>query len=59
MQITGKFIFERETKNTIRYMEVDEEGMKISPGAPIGTIYISKSALPRPFPQSLTVTVEA
>jgi len=59
MNITAKFVQERETANTIRFMEVDEEGMKIGPGAPIGTIYISKSALPRPFPQSLTVTVEA
>ena len=58
MNITANFIIERETTNTVRFMKVDENGLKIGPGAPLGTLYISKSALPKPFPQKLTVTVE-
>ena len=58
MQIAANFIMELETTNTVRFMEVDENGLKIGPGAPLGTLYISKSALPKPFPQKLTVTVE-
>ncbi len=59
LPISSKFKFERETTNTVRYMEVDDDGFKIGPGAPIGTLYVNRSALPRPFPQSLTITVEA
>ena len=47
------FTQERVTKNTIRYAEQTE-------GDPlVGTIYVQKSALGQPPPQSITVTIEA
>lgn len=46
------FILERETKNTIRYQETTEPQT-------IGTLYVQKLALGTPYPETLTVTVQA
>ena len=45
---------EKETKNTIRYLERPQEGQP----ARIGTLYIQKWALPEKSPKSIQVTVE-
>lgn len=48
--------FEKETKNTFRYQEIDEKGLP--PENPIlRTLYIRKSALPLK-PDHITVTIE-
>lgn len=56
------FIFERETKGAVRYMEVDAQGkaLEMSSGAQIGTLYIRKSALPKTggIPQHITMDVQ-
>lgn len=58
MKLSLMFAFERETKNTIRYQEVDTSG-KPAFAPKLTTIYIQKSALPGGrIPQTLTVTVE-
>lgn len=54
MKATAKFVLEKQTKNAVRYKE--EAG---TAGPIIETIYIKKLALPTPFPQAITVTVEA
>lgn len=59
MKHTARFTLDRETPGTVRYAELDDDGVVIGPGAVIRTIDINRSALPRPFPQSITVTVEA
>ena len=41
---------ERETKNTIRFQEEGDPPK-------IGTLYISKWALPKPYPASVQVTI--
>lgn len=50
---TIAFVFERETKNTVRYQE-ETEGQ---PPA-IGTLYVQKWALGKDVPQKLIVTLE-
>lgn len=40
--MTIKFVFERETKNTVRYAEEPE---KITDPVVIGTLYVQKAAL--------------
>ena len=47
-----KFIKEKETKNTIRYQEVNEGGKVV-----IGPLYIQKSFLPDKFPENIKVTI--
>jgi|TARA_B100001971_G_C18229054_1_gene562655 hypothetical protein len=42
---------EKVTKNTVRYAAVDEEG-------PIPTVYVKKSGLPDPAPQTIILTLE-
>ena len=46
-----KFEFEKETKNTLRYREVNEDGPTI-----IGLIYIQKWVL-KDHPKNITITV--
>lgn len=49
-----KFAFEKETKNSIRFMETGDEA-----GHKIGTLYVKKVAFEGKVPQAITVTVEA
>ena len=42
---------EKVTKNTVRYAAVDEE-------SPVPTVYVKKSGLPEPAPQTITLTIE-
>jgi len=50
-----EFEKEKETKGTVRYKELDvAEGDR----ACIGTIYLIKDVLPKPFPEKVKVTVE-
>lgn len=54
-QVSAKFVKDRETKGAIRYQEVDEEGeMTINLA---GTQYLRKSALRKPYPDYVTITV--
>lgn len=43
---------DRETKGTVLYKQDN-------PNLPIYNIYVKKAALPKPFPLSIKVTVEA
>lgn len=53
MFITQAFKYEKETKNTHRYIAVDDEG------AAVGTVYVNKSALKNgEVPKTLTMTLE-
>lgn len=54
-----RFSFERETKNTIRYQELDDLGQPHEDlrDAIVGTVYIKKRALGAPPPQQLTLTL--
>lgn len=45
--------FEKETKGTVRYKEVELEGKEMV----IGTLYIKKGALTTPYPDEVTVTI--
>ena len=49
--ITIKFEFEKETKNTLRYREVNEDGPAI-----VGAIYIQKWVL-KDNPKTITITI--
>ena len=42
---------EKVTKNTVRYAAVDEE-------SPVPTVYVKKSGLLEPAPQTITLTIE-
>ena len=58
--IKANFILEKDTKNALRYQEVDENGTawSTSDGAPIGTLYVRKSAFPpNNPPPAINVTV--
>ena len=46
------FIKEKETKNTIRYQEIKEEGDIV-----IGPLYIQKSFLPEKVPENIKITI--
>lgn len=52
MNTTIEFVLDRETKNTVRYQEEADP-------ASIGTLYVQKLALPKPYPQRLSVTIQA
>jgi len=54
-EIEIDFEIEKETKSTIRYKEID---VKDGSRATIGTIYITKESLPKPFPKKIKVTIE-
>ena len=53
MKLEKTFEMEKETKNTIRYAEVAEEGKP----PVIGTIYVQKWAL-KGIPEKVKVTLE-
>ena len=48
------FTLEKETKNTVRFSEDVRKGKP----AVVGTLYIQKSAMGTPFPNTVTVTME-
>lgn len=50
MKLEIEFVLDRETKNTIRYAETSDP-------ASIGSLYVQKLALPKPYPERLSVTV--
>lgn len=54
--LKAEFVFEKETKNTIRYAEEETDSPPI-----IGTIYVKKWALKRlnggEYPKRITVTI--
>lgn len=52
MDVELVFKFEKETKGTVRFKEV--EGEK---GAVVGTLYIRKSALSTPYPDEVKVVI--
>ena len=43
----------KETKNTIRYAEGAEKRRPI-----VGTVYVDKYKLPKPYPEKIRVTIE-
>tara|TARA_B100000686_G_C16226584_1_gene682797 strand:+ start:390 stop:572 length:183 start_codon:yes stop_codon:yes gene_type:complete len=49
---TLDFKKEKETKNTIRYQEVKDEGELV-----IGPLYIQKSFLPEKIPENIKITI--
>lgn len=53
-----KFIYEKETKNTIRYQEVLGDVAYSSKDIAIGSLYLQKEALGDPPPQRLRVVIE-
>ena len=50
---SATFKQEKETKNTVRYAEEAEERRPI-----VGTVYVDKYELPKPFPERIRVTIE-
>ena len=44
---------ERETKNTVRYSEESEDRRPV-----VGTVYVDKYELPKPYPERIRVTIE-
>jgi len=44
---------DKETKNTVRYAEEAEGRRPV-----VGTVYVDKYELPKPFPKRIRVTVE-
>ena len=53
-----RFIYERPTKNTIRYREELDEEAHSSKDIAVGTFYVQKEALGEPVPRRLRVTIE-
>jgi hypothetical protein len=47
------FKLEKETKNKVRYAEEAEDRQPV-----VGTVYIDKYELPKPFPEKIRVTIE-
>ena len=50
MEKTLEFIKEKETKNTIRYQEVEKPNV-------LGPLYIQKSFLPDKIPENIKITI--
>ncbi len=50
---SGTFKLDKETKNTVRYAEEAEAHRPV-----VGTVYVDKYELPRPFPKKIRVTIE-
>ncbi len=50
---SAAFKLDKETKNTVRYAEEAENRRPV-----VGTIYVDKYELPRPYPKKIRVTVE-
>ncbi len=59
--VEASFAFEKQTKNALRYQEIDDKGAVIETAwAKIGTMYLRKSAFSRgsKFPRNPSVTLE-
>ncbi len=54
--ITIKLEFEKETKNTVRDREVNEDGLALVGAILIGAIYIQKWVL-KNKPKTITITI--
>lgn len=53
-----RFAFERETKNTVRFAELNDDGeVAIQGEFVVGTIYVQKSALGKNLPDVIEVTI--
>ena len=50
---SATFKREKETKNTVRYAEEAEDRRPV-----VGTVYVDKYELPKPFPERIMVTIE-
>ena len=48
-----KLKIEKETKNTVRCAEEAEDRRPV-----VGTVYVDKYELPKPFPERIRVTIE-
>jgi len=58
MAIEVSFVREKETKNTVRYQEVQCTIDGTESEAAVGTLYIQKAALSSPPPEKLKVMIE-
>jgi hypothetical protein len=47
------FKLDKETKNTVRYAEEAENRRPV-----VGTVYVDKNELPRPYPRKIRLTIE-
>jgi len=50
---SATFKLDKETKNTVRYAEETEGRRPV-----VGTVYVDKYELPKPFPKRIRVTIE-
>jgi hypothetical protein len=50
---SATFKIDKETRNTVRYAEEAENRRPV-----VGTVYMDKYELPKPFPKRIRVTVE-
>ena len=50
---SATFKLEKETKNTVRYAEEAKGRRPV-----VGTVYIDKYELPKPYPQTIRVSIE-
>ena len=50
---SGTLKLDKETKNTVRYAEEAEERRPV-----VGTLYVDKYELPRPYPKRIRMTIE-
>lgn len=50
---SATFKLDKETKNTVRYAEEAENRRPI-----VGTVYVDKYELPRPYPGRIRLTIE-
>lgn len=57
MKLVINFTFEKETPGAVRYAEDRIKGHEDEYA--VGTLYLRKTALEEPYPETLTVTVQA
>lgn len=50
---SATFKMDKETRNTVRYAEEAEGRRPV-----VGTVYVDKYELPKPFPKKIQVTIE-
>ena len=50
---SATFKLDKETKNTVRYAEEAEDRRPV-----VGTVYVDKYELPRPYPKRIRLTIE-
>lgn len=62
MKVVCKFKILEETKGAVRYSQTHENGEPVGDlvdEKSVGSLYIRKAKLSKPYPQVLTVTLEA